>query len=194
MKMTPLFRLCAVAALAIGLPATLPLSGWAQTQPVLSKIRPSLKGDLPNFAPVSPGIYRGAAPTTAGLKKLRAMGIRTVIDLRISPKQVKQEKQIAEQLGFKWINLPMGAEPPTSKQVKTLLATLKQAPNEPVFVHCQHGADRTGCMLGIWRITQEGWSYPEAWKEMRYYGFNPHWKLLTGAVQKAANQKKAAVR
>lgn len=146
--------------------------------------------DLPNFHQVAPGIYRGAAPTPAGLEKLRAMGIHTVIDLRISPRQVKIEKAQAEQLGFKWINLPMGAEPPTKKQVATFLATLKQAPQEPVFVHCQHGADRTGCMFGIWRVTQQGWTFEQAWPEMRRYGFNPHWKKLTAAVRERAPAKK----
>src|SRR5947207_1256836 len=64
--------------------------------------------DLPNFHPVSPGIYRGAAPSPAGLQQLRKMGVRTVIDLRIAPKTVKREKAEVERLGMKWINLPMG--------------------------------------------------------------------------------------
>ncbi len=142
--------------------------------------------DLPNFHNVVPGVYRGAAPTSAGLKKLKQQGIHTIIDLRISPRQVKKEKEEAEQLGFQWINLPMGSDPPTTKQVSTLLATLKRAPQESVFVHCQHGADRTGCMIGIWRETQQGWTFDQTWKEMRKYGFNPHWKKLTASVQQRA--------
>jgi hypothetical protein len=47
--------------------------------------------DLPNLHPVAPGIWRGAAPTEAGLRHLKAMGIKTVIDLRIAPKTVKRE-------------------------------------------------------------------------------------------------------
>jgi tyrosine-protein phosphatase SIW14 len=141
------------------------------------------KEDLPNFHTVSPGIYRGAAPTPEGLQKLRAMGVRTIIDLRISPKQVKKEKQQAERLGFRWLNLPMGSEPPTTKQVSTLLSTLKLAPQEPVFVHCQHGADRTGCMIGIWRVTQQNWTYDQTYKEMRKYGFKPYYKELASSVR-----------
>lgn len=139
--------------------------------------------DLPNFHTVAPGIYRGAAPTIAGLRRLRALGVKNVIDLRISPRLVRQEKREAQRLGFHWINLPMGSDPPTARQVVTLIATLKRAPQEPVFVHCQHGADRTGCMIGIWRVTQQGWTFPQTWAEMRRYGFNPHWHQLTAAVQ-----------
>lgn len=139
--------------------------------------------DLPNFHPVGPGIYRGAAPTEDGLKRLKSMGIHTIIDLRIAPKTVKKEKAYAQSLGFQFINLPMGGDPPTQKEVNTLLATLKKAPSEPVFVHCQHGADRTGCMIGIYRVTQQGWQWNNTFAEMRKYGFNPHWTKLSGAVK-----------
>ena len=139
--------------------------------------------DLPNFHPVAPGIWRGAAPTRAGLARLKAMGVRTVIDLRIAPKTVKREGETARAMGFRWINLPMGSDPPTPKQVATLLATLKEAQQSPVFVHCQHGADRTGCMLGIYRVTQQGWTFPQAWAEMRQDGFDPRWTRLQEAVR-----------
>lgn len=146
----------------------------------------SVKTDLPNLHTVGPGIYRGAAPTPQGLQKLKAMGVHTIIDLRISPRQVRQEKAEAQRLGFQWINLPMGSDPPTPREVATLLAMLKRAPQEPVYVHCQHGADRTGCMIGIWRVTQQGWTFPQAWAEMRKDGFNPRWTKLTAAVRARA--------
>ncbi len=142
--------------------------------------------DLPNFHPVAPGIWRGAAPTDAGLRQLKAMGVKTIIDLRIAPKTVKKEGVYARALGFRWINLPMGSDPPTSKQVSTLLTALKLAPSEPVFVHCQHGADRTGCMIGIFRETQQGWTFMQAYREMRQDGFDPRWTRLREAVQQRA--------
>ena len=143
---------------------------------------PATPLDLPNFHTVSPGIYRGAAPTEAGLQKLHDMGVRTIIDLRISPRLVRKEQAEAQRMGFKWINLPMGSDPPTQRQVSLLMSTLKLAPMEPVYVHCQHGADRTGCMLGIWRVTQQNWTFARAWSEMRKDGFNPHWHKLSQAV------------
>ena len=142
--------------------------------------------DLPNFHTVAPGIYRGGAPTEAGLEQLKSLGVKTVIDLRISPKLVKVEKVEAAQLGFKWINLPMGSDPPTGKEVATLLAALKRAPQQPVFVHCQHGADRTGCMIGIWRETQQGWAYAPTFAEMKKYGFQSRWVKLSAAVRQNA--------
>ena len=137
---------------------------------------------LPNFAQVAPGIYRGGAPTPAGLKSLQALSIHTIIDLRIERALAKAEKKSAEAMGFTWINLPMGKEAPTQRQVDTFLAALAKAPQTPVYVHCQHGADRTGCMIGIYRIQVQGWSFAQAWPEMRKYGFKPYLGELKGAV------------
>ncbi len=100
----------------------------------------------------------------------------------------------AQELGFKWINLPMTGKPPTRTEISTLVVTLKSAESEPVFVHCQYGADRTGCMIGIWRVTQQGWTFERAWAEMRKYGFHPRWKKLTQAVRQLAHSAASAPR
>jgi protein tyrosine/serine phosphatase len=142
--------------------------------------------DIPNFHTVAPGIYRGGAPTEKGLVDIKAMGVKTVIDLRISPRLVKVEKAQAARLGIRWINLPMGSDPPTRTDVAIFIAALRQAPSQPVFVHCQHGADRTGCMIGIWRETQQGWPFAQTFAEMRRYGFQTRWVKLVAAVQQRA--------
>jgi len=142
--------------------------------------------DLPNFHVVTPTLLRGAAPTPEGLVSLQKMGVKTVIDLRIAPKTVAKEHAQLDQMGVHFINLPMSGEPPTEKQIQTFLATIKDPAQQPVFVHCQHGADRTGTMLGIYRETVDGWSYDQTYKEMRKYGFNSHWKKLSATVQRFA--------
>ena len=152
---------------------------WALPGLLLSTVCRADPPGILNFHRVAPGITRGAAPTPEGLKALKAMGIQTVVDLRISPHLVRQEATQVRALGLRFVNLPMGSDPPTAKQVAVFLATLQAAPQHPVFVHCQHGADRTGCMVGIYRETQQGWGFPQTWVEMRRYGFNPHWMLLT---------------
>lgn len=141
---------------------------------------------LPNFHAVAPGIYRGGAPTRAGLEKLWAMGVRAIIDLRIEKQARATEKPLAEKMGFTWIHLPMGREAPTRRQVEVFLATLAQAPEKPVFVHCQYGADRTGCMIGIYRVQVQGWSFARAWTEMRRYGFKPYLHEMKAAVRARA--------
>jgi protein tyrosine/serine phosphatase len=143
---------------------------------------------LPNFHKVTDGIYRGAAPSKDGLKSLKKMNIHTIIDLRNSSKQAKTEKQTAEAMGFKWINIPMGKAAPTQKQVDLFLNTLAKAPTQPVFVHCQYGADRTGCMIGIYRVKIQKWSFAKTWPEMRKYGFKPYLCKLKNAVKSRAKK------
>lgn len=147
------------------------------------------KKHLPNFATVQPGIYRGAAPTAEGLTKLKALGVRTVIDLRIEKKGQKEEEAAVKALGLKRVRIPMGAEAPTEKQVAQFLSLLNNSRTEPVFVHCQHGADRTGAMVGIWRVTHDKWDFARTYTEMRKYGFKPWLKDLKGAVEKRAPKK-----
>ena len=144
--------------------------------------------NLPNFATVAPGIYRGAAPTPAGLKRLKEKGVRTVIDLRIEKKGQTEEAATAKSLGLRRVRIPMGREAPTEKQVRQFLTELKAAGSAPVFVHCQHGADRTGAMVGLWRVTQQAWTFDRAYKEMRKYGFKPFLKELKGSVEKHAKK------
>lgn len=146
--------------------------------------------DLPNFAVVAPGIYRGAAPTPAGLRRLKAMGVRTVIDLRIERRGQVEEAQAARQLGLSRLRLPMGREAPTSAQVRTFLGTLNDPAQRPVFVHCQHGADRTGAMIGIFRVTQQNWPWARTWAEMRRFGFKPYLSELKGSVAGRAAAKR----
>ncbi|MBX9949265.1 MAG: tyrosine-protein phosphatase [Candidatus Obscuribacterales bacterium] len=62
------------------------------------------------------------------------------------------------------------------------------ASKQAVFVHCAHGSDRTGCMIGIWRVMRDGYDYDAAYKEMRKYWFTPKFTNLSGAVRAAAEQ------
>lgn len=73
----------------------------------------------------------------------------------------------------------------TSQKSEGAPAAAKKA----VFVHCAHGSDRTGCMIGIWRVKRDGYDYDTAYKEMRKYWFTPKFTNLSGAVRQAAAQK-----
>jgi protein tyrosine phosphatase (PTP) superfamily phosphohydrolase (DUF442 family) len=149
--------------------------------------------DLPNFHEVHPFLYRSGQPSLEGMKEIKDKGISTIIDLRAPSEGKFEESAIAQQMGIKYINLVMSSKPPTKQQVETFLDTVKDAQAHPekgaVLVHCAHGSDRTGCMIGIWRVTQEGWPYDKAYAEMRKYWFTPAFVRLAHAVRERAEVK-----
>ncbi len=146
--------------------------------------------DLPNFHVVHPHLWRGGEPSANGVRALKEKGVQTIIDLRAVTKKSRRERALAESLGMKYVQLPMSDKAPTVQQVKTFLALTDDAKKNGgrVFIHCQHGSDRCGSMVGIYRVTRDGWTYGQAYKEMRKYWFTPKFTQLSGAVKKYADQ------
>jgi tyrosine-protein phosphatase SIW14 len=188
------------AALSIGAPVFAQNQAPAATAPTaestaVAKAHVKKKEDLPNFHQVYPYLYRGGEPTAEGLKQLKDLGIKTIIDLRGSEAQVKAESDQAKKLGMESINLPMSSKPPTQQQIDTMMSKITAAEKDPskgaVFVHCAHGSDRTGAMIGLWRVMHDKWDYDSTYKEMRKYWFTPKFTELSGTVKKFADKQAA---
>ena len=81
-------------------------------------------------------------------------------------------------------------------QVVRTLKLLRDADKAPFLIHCQHGADRTGLMVAMFRIVEQGWSKADAIEEMRKGGFGFHalWRNIPRYINKADVEKiRAAV-
>lgn len=125
-----------------------------------------------NFDFVDGRVWRGAQPTRAGLAWLAEHGARTVVNLREAGDGLVEEGRTSSDVGLLYTNLPMsGTSAPTRAQVEAALAVLESWP-APVFVHCQHGSDRTGTVIACYRM-RHGWSAEEALREARLYGMSP---------------------
>lgn len=148
--------------------------------------------ELPNFHEVHPFLYRSGEPSQDGMKKLKDLGVKTIIDLRAPSERKFDEEKVAKDLGIKYIMMVMTSAAPTQAYVDTFLKTVNEAKADKskgnVLVHCAHGSDRTGCMVGIWRVTQEDWSYDDAYAEMRKYWFTPKFYRLANAVKERAKK------
>jgi hypothetical protein len=138
-----------------------------------------LKG-LPNLHRVSPVLYRGAQPTEQGFRELEKLGVRTVLSLRAFH---ADEPLPGSRLAFERISFKSGH--PEREDVLRFLAIVTDPERQPVFVHCQHGADRTGTMCAITRIVLDGWTKQAAIEEMTSggYGFHSIWPNLITYVR-----------
>ena len=136
-----------------------------------------------NFYQVTTNLYRGAQPTAAGMAQLKAMGIKTVINLRA----FHSDKDEVAGTGLKSIRLETEPWHAEEEDVVSFLKAVTDTNNLPVFVHCQRGADRTGTMCAMYRIVVCGWSKADAIEEMKDggYHFSPVWKNLVTFVEKA---------
>jgi tyrosine-protein phosphatase SIW14 len=133
--------------------------------------------ELPNFHRVNDTIYRGAQPKSGGLELLKQLGIRTVVNLRHDDSRAKQEEASAHRVGLQYFNVPFERRGrPRDKEMEQVLSIINNPANQPVFVHCQHGADRTGVVVAIYRITHDGWTGKQATAEAKRYGLKL-WQL-----------------
>jgi protein tyrosine/serine phosphatase len=126
---------------------------------------------IKNFGKINDHYYRGSQPTQEEFAQLMRIGIKTVIDLRMDNLPIEAEWTHA--LGLKYFNLQMKASTPaTEQQTSQFLALANDPANWPVYVHCKGGRHRTGAMTAVYRITQDGWTADQAYREMTEYDFN----------------------
>jgi len=125
---------------------------------------------VPNARKVSDGLYRGAQPNEAGFDSLHQLGVRTVINLRGNDSNLDR----FEQGQFTYHRIPMDGFDPKTEQVVEFLRIAGDADAQPVFVHCQHGADRTGVLIAMHRVVIDGWTREQAIAEMTRGGTQFH--------------------
>lgn len=147
------------------------LAGCASTaQDDSASVKASTNG-IPNLRLVEkPSIYRGGQPDLAGWKWLKSFGVSNVVKLN---EQDECSDKPAVTLGMKLNYFPVD----TMQQLMTgpdRAAMAKAVSNiKPgTYVHCEHGQDRTGLVIGLYRL-QEGTNKAAAWAEMVADGFHP---------------------
>ena len=142
--------------------------------------RPLEFDGLPNFYKVTDSLYRGAQPTAEGMRQLKKLGIKTVVNLR----SLHSDKDEIGDIDLAYEHIRMIWHP-NEEEVVHFLKIVSDKNRTPVFVHCMHGADRTGVMCGIYRVAICNWTKQEAIAEMTKGGFGYHkiWTNLIGFIE-----------
>ena len=175
----------AACAVAPALPPEQRPLNWAQ--PVG---KTQLQQGVPNLFRVSPVLYRSAQPTVEGLtilNKGQAMSyglpneIKTVVNLRNNA----GDDALVLPKGVRYEQIPFDTWQVKEADVVRFLKIVRNPANQPVLLHCKHGADRTGMMTAIYRIVEQGWRKQDAIAEMTQggFGYHPIWSNLIRYIE-----------
>lgn len=130
--------------------------------------------EVPRFIQVNSSLARGGRPVGNDLQELKSMGFKTIINLDDDVPEIAAEKTTAESLGLRFISVPLNSmQSPKDSEIDFILAQMVNPENFPVYIHCQHGRDRTGLLVGLYRVFVDSWTPRAAYKEMKDLGFRP---------------------
>ena len=135
-----------------------------------------------------------------GIESLRRLGIKKIINLqggdltapgkarwpewsklilKLEPGEaagaIQAEADAAAAAGIESMNIPLDSlDPITAQEADSLDGILKMlaasGPERPIYVHCEHGKDRTGLALALYRMRYDGWTQARAAAEMAAMG------------------------
>lgn len=101
---------------------------------------------FPNRHRLSERAWRAAQPLPYQLKAIKALGIRTVVNLRgnANTPTARAERAACERLGLTYVDYCIRSRDAPSKAELHGLRDLFNGIEHPVLIHCKSGADRAG--------------------------------------------------
>jgi uncharacterized protein (TIGR01244 family) len=129
-----------------------------------------------NFLRINEKFCTGGQPRLEHLAKLKAEGVKTIINLRQPGEhRAAEEEEMAKQLGLRYYNIPVVFADPKEEQVTEFLKLTDDANNLPVFIHCT-AAIRVGAFWLIRRVLRDGMTFEAAEEEAKKVGLQnaPH--------------------
>ncbi len=139
--------------------------GYIQRQQALAALQ-----EIREFAHPADDIYFGAQPRPEHFEKMKAAGIKAVINLRNpSEHRAAEEQAQVEALGLKYINIPLVYTQPKEEAVDEFLRTLDDPANRPAYIHCTTTI-RVAALWMVRRVLRENWPLEKAQEEAMKIG------------------------
>lgn len=129
-----------------------------------------------NFSVVEQdAIYRGGRPSASEIAALRRdLHVRTII--RLNRGDAASDRTAVRLARIRLIEIPIDpkklgtSDIDTSAAVERAFAALNDPRNRPVYIHCDHGRDRTGFLIALYRARRQGWSLEAIDRELDRHG------------------------
>lgn len=147
---------------------------------------------VPNFAQVSPGVYRsGQIETQEGWDYIHTIAAGRKVHVIKLNFANEGSDMLGAAMGFEilelgvqpegdqdvWDDLQsvfLGPDPTRVNTAEDMLAyCADHARTDVCLGHCTHGQDRTGYLFGRYRVQHDHWTKAHAYTEMRAHNFHP---------------------
>lgn len=126
-------------------------------------------------------IYRSGEPLPRATRRVeKETGVKTIIDLGAHTPGTEEEataQATAAELGMTRYRFGLiGDATGDPNDYVTALRIMNDPANQPVWVHCAAGSERTGCLVALHRVIVDGWDIDRAYDETYQYDHddNPH--------------------
>ena len=161
--------------------------------------------EIPNFIKVSDQIYRGGRPSPQGILTLKALGVKTDINLQggdivgqdpatnafmewwepgETSENIAREKTQVESLQIDFISAPLNSilevDDREDATIDRVLEIMNEPSAQPVFIHCEHGKDRTGLVIALYKIKFQRMTVEAAYAEWAEAGHRGLGAYFTG--------------
>jgi hypothetical protein len=119
-------------------------------------------------------LSRSAQPDAEGIFTLEKLGVQIILKLNSSSEYpLTEEKKVSVAIGF--AECPLDPFNPDEKIVRQLALDIQSyltanTPGMSVHIHCSHGRDRTGLIIGAWQLLYGGISLNDVLAQRKAYG------------------------
>lgn len=94
--------------------------------------------------------YVGGLPSAADMEELRTLGVTRIVSLHRLPASAEAA---AAKYGIEVFQHPLRTR---LLDAELIMSWIEEVPAGSVYVHCLHGADRTGAVTAYWLTTRRG--------------------------------------
>ncbi|MBY0358336.1 MAG: hypothetical protein K2W82_10080 [Candidatus Obscuribacterales bacterium] len=122
---------------------------------------------------VDSGCYWGPIPNHKKLEKLKALGVKTIVNCRMNP-LVEKEKEVRA-MGMNFVHIRTGLfEAPGEEEIRKFLNVARNPEMRPLYICDQVARDRTQFYAGVYGMVAQDWSAEYASWRMYRNGLR-HW-------------------
>ena len=142
-----------------------------------------------NFHKIDKNLYRSNMPTPLRIKKYKALGIKTIINLRGAKKDGGWflENDACKKHGLRLINLVARSRGAPEKDMIKKANKVFKSIQYPALIHCKSGADRAGIVAALYKILHCQQEPQIAKKQLSLKYLHVKW-AKTGILDKFINE------